>query len=69
MAKTGDGEGKDTPAVTALKQDSPSTAELSPPDEFKEDILVSLKQVLSGDVIDADQSLRDIRRELGIDDN
>lgn len=69
MAKTGDGEGKDTTAVTALKQDSPSTAELSPPDEFKEDILVSLKQVLSGDVIDADQSLRDIRRELGIDDN
>ena len=69
MAMKGNGERKDGPAVTALKQDSPSKPELSPSDEFKEDILVSLKQVRSGDVIDADQSLRDIRRELGIDDN
>ena len=69
MARKNSGDGKDVPAVTALKQESSSKAEPLPADEFKEDILVSLKQLRSGDVIDADQSLREIRRELGIDDN
>lgn len=63
------GEERDTRAVTALDHDAISKADLSPTEEFKDDILVSLKQVRSGDVIDADKSLRDIRRELGIDEN
>ena len=54
---------------TALTPDSTGgleTAE-SPQDEYASDILVSLKELRAGEVIDADQSLREIRRELGID--
>ena len=56
------------PAVPALGEEESPKVEPSS-DELKDDILVSLKQVRAGQVIDADQSLRDIRRELGVDDN
>lgn len=39
----------------------------SPQDEYKDDILVSLKELRAGEVIDAAESMREIRRELGID--
>lgn len=41
----------------------------SPQDEYKNDLLVSLKQLQAGEVIDAEESMREIRRELGINAN
>ena len=46
-----------------------SKAPVSPREEYKNDIFVSLKQLRSGQVIDAEQSVREIRGELGIDAN
>ena len=59
------------PPQTAVKgreaqwQEEASSAQ----DEYKEDILVSLQELKAGEVIDADESLREIRRELGYDAN
>lgn len=38
----------------------------SPQDEYVNDILVSLKELQAGEVIDAAESMREIRRELGV---
>jgi len=63
--------GKKKSAPTVVKTDETGYAEesQSPQEEYKNDILVSLKELRQGETIDADQSLREIRRELGIDAN
>ncbi len=40
---------------------------MSPEQEYKNDILTSLKQYHAGQVIDHDKAMQEIRRELGID--
>ena len=62
---------KDQLPQTAIKTNDSGCSEeaLSPQDEYKNDILVSLKELYAGEVIDADESMREIRRELGIDAN
>lgn len=63
---------------TPVKKQSAQTAEKteildcsevsqSPQEAYKNDILVSLKELRNGETIDGDQSLREIRQELGID--
>lgn len=60
--------GKKQSPQTALKtKDEGSSEETgSPQDEYMDDILVSLKELQAGEVIDAAESMREIRRELGI---
>ncbi|MCY3915523.1 MAG: hypothetical protein OXG49_05865 [Chloroflexi bacterium] len=60
--------GKKQSPPTALKtKDEGSSEEIhSLQDEYKNDILVSLKELKAGEVIDAAESMREIRRELGI---
>ena len=57
------------PAVAKDEQPTSTKSNPSPDEEHKDDIRLSLKQVRAGQVIDADQSVREIRRELGIDAN
>ena len=60
--------GKKQQPQTAIKtKDEGSSEEIrSPQDEYIDDILVSLKEFQAGEVIDAAESMREIRRELGI---
>lgn len=60
--------GKKQSPQTALKtKDEGSSKETrSLQDEYKNDILVSLKELQAGEVVDAAESMREIRRELGI---
>ena len=46
----------------ASREETPEAKALA---EFKNDILISLRQLRAGEVIDGDESLREIRRELG----
>ncbi|MDE2775880.1 MAG: hypothetical protein OXI77_08075 [Chloroflexota bacterium] len=62
--------GKSQSPQSATKTDEESPKETrSPQDEYKNDVLVSLKELRVGEVIDAAESMREIRRELGIDAN
>ena len=63
--------GKSQSAQAAIKTNDEDIAKdsRSPQDEYVNDILVSLKELQAGEVIDAAESMREIRRELGIDAN
>lgn len=56
------------PAVKSREAEWPEKTS-SAQDAYKNDILVSLRELKAGEVIDADESLLEIRRELGIDAN
>ncbi len=61
--------GKKLSPQTALKTTAaaPTEETRTTHDEYKHDILASLKELQAGEVIDAGESMREIRRELGID--
>ena len=63
--------GKKESPHSALKTKEAGSSEESPSaqDEYMNDILVSMKELQAGEVIDADESMREIRLDLGIDAN
>lgn len=61
------GNRQSSQSAIKTKEEELSEETRSPQDEYKDDILVSLKELRAGEVIDAAESMREIRRELGID--
>ena len=58
---------KETEAVVDYESNLPYPDPQTPQEEFANDIVISLREVKAGKVRDAQESMRILRNELGID--